>query len=147
MDIINFLLSILKNPVCADWAVAIGTFLLAIVTVRIHFVDDSYTKIIKSSASISFKREAFNFLRNSFGSWKPDSPAPGNTQQTVAQNIDAFTRRLIVSGIYLDFSDKKRFKKYINFARQHADAWIRWPHNGNEVNQAQLKIIQELIIN
>lgn len=136
--------TILNNQIYAEWAAAGGTILLAIITVIIHFFGDSYTNLIKSIATLSFKRDAFNFLNLSFGSWRPQDQSPADPQQTVVQNIDNFARRLIESKIYFSCCDKRRFKKYINLAREYAEAWNRWPGNGNEVNQLQRKIIQEM---
>lgn len=137
--------NILSNQLYAEWAVALGTLLLAIVTFIIHLLGDSYTRLIKNNATFSFKKEAFNFLNLSFGSWRTIDRSPANPQITVTQNIEDFSRRIIELKIFFSYCDRIRFKKYTQLARRYADAWVRWPNNGDEVNRLQRKILQEMI--
>lgn len=138
--------TILNSQVYAEWAVAIGTFLLAVVTFVMHLLGDSYTRLIKNNMALSFKRQAFNFLNLSFSLWRPRDSSPTNPQITVDQNIDRFSRTLIENQIYLSYCDKKRFNKYVTLAREYADAWNDWPNNGNEVNRLQRSILQEMMV-
>lgn len=64
------------NPNYSNWAVAVGTLLLAISTIIFHFIGDSYTRLIKNIELNKFYNEAYNFLKTSFHSLGQTSALP-----------------------------------------------------------------------
>ncbi len=138
----EFLCNFFNNQINADWAVAATTLLLAVATLILYFVDDSYTRLLKNSEKNKFYNLGFDFLKTSYASWTPEFRAPTSINQTVTECIDVFRRQLIENKIYMGWRDKRRFNRYVRLARKHASLWEKKDFTG--IKKCHKKILSEI---
>ncbi len=113
----SWISSLLNNQAYANWAVALTTIILVIVTLLFHFIGDSYTRLLKNTERHKFYNKAFDFLSASFANWGPDYHTTTGTGETVEEFINVFEKDLIENKIHLNLCDKRRCNKYIRLAK------------------------------
>ncbi|MFO9066397.1 hypothetical protein SC828_05045 [Legionella pneumophila serogroup 1] len=119
----SWISNILNNQAYANWAVALTTIILVIVTLLFHFIGDSYTRLLKNTERHKFYNKAFDFLRASIANWGPDCHTTTGTGETVEEFINGFEKDLIENKIYLNIWDKIRCNKYIRLAKKLAHSF------------------------
>lgn len=113
------IVSILNNSAYAGWAAAIGTLVLALVTILVIFIGDSYTRLIRQKYDYEFKNAAYAFLDTSLASFGLKSISPGSNI-SVEDQISKFNREILETKMYLSICNRKKFAKYIFLAKKHA---------------------------
>lgn len=129
-----------NNPTNAEWMVALGTILLAIVTFVIHLMGDSYTRLIKHKYDYDFRKKAYDFLSVSLASWGNQAEVPTSPGITVEENIDKFYVSILDNQIFLSHSNLKQLNKYIHLAEEAAKAWDAFPKKHDERLKCMRKI-------
>jgi hypothetical protein len=132
----NMIVAIFKCKECAEWMVAFGTILLAIVTFIIHMIGDSSTRLMKEKINYDFQKRAYAFLFQTFSSGRSkDKIISSNPKITTEENIEEFYKDIIDSKIYLTWCNERKLKQYVSIARKLAEAWDSYPNNAVEKYQ------------
>jgi len=140
----DMLKEIFNNSLCAEWMVAFGTLLLAIITFVIHLVGDSYTRLIKDKYNYEFKKKAFDFLSVSLASWSNKSPVPGTPEINVEEHIDKFYGDILDHEIYLSYCNRRRLNAYVSLAKKAALAWDNYPSKSQQTEKCMRNIAKEM---
>lgn len=133
-----------NSELWAQWMVAIGTILLAMITVVIHLMGDSHTRLLKQKYSYDFKQKAYDFLSTSLASWGHQAPVPTSPEISVEDNINNFRQAILDNQFYLSCWNLQRFKKYTNLAREAASAWDTFSGNHDKRLKAMRNIAKAM---
>jgi hypothetical protein len=110
---------------------AIGTILLALVTVWITYFGDSATRLMKRKINFDFQIKCLNFLNEVF---KAPEKSDGTSKD--------FYKEIINDKIYLSWLNKRKLAKYLLLSTQLGREW----QHGKDATQGPLlsSILREI---
>lgn len=137
--------AIVNHSLSADWFVAAGTILLAIVTVVLHFVGDSSTRLMKKKINYDFQKRAYSFLNKILVSNGTKSKVSELSSSIfIDEFIEKFYCDILDNRVFLSKSNDRKLRRYIVLSTEYAKAWDTG--RDQEINKYVKPIVCEMMV-